>query len=50
MPDYQKLYFNLFNRVTDAIEAFQKAQREAEEEFIASDDAPILQIAPEEVE
>lgn len=34
MPDYQKLYTTLFNRVSDIIEELQKAQQETEEIYI----------------
>ena len=36
MPDYKKMYFKLFNSVTDAIEILQKAQIETEEIYITS--------------
>jgi hypothetical protein len=40
MPDYQELYFSLFNAVTDAIELLQKAQLAMEEHYInISEDA-----------
>ena len=35
MPDYQKMYLDLFNSVTDAIELLQKAQQDAEESYIS---------------
>lgn len=34
MPDYKSMYFQLFNRVTDAIDILQKSQLEAEETYI----------------
>ncbi len=34
MPDYEKLYFQMFNSLTDAIELLKKAQRDAEEAYI----------------
>ncbi len=37
MPDYEKLYFELFNKITDAIELLKKAQKDAEENFISSE-------------
>lgn len=52
MPDYKKLYLELFNGVTDAIALLDQgevaparkrlvdAQREAEERYIAEDDRP----------
>ena len=36
MEDYKKLYFELFNKITDTIENLKKIQREAEEIFISS--------------
>ena len=37
MPDYEKLYFELFNKITDTIELLKKAQKDAEEKFISSE-------------
>ena len=34
MPDYKSMYFQLFNRVSDAIDTLQKAQLDAEETYI----------------
>ena len=34
MVNYKKLYFRLFNAITDAIEILQKAQIDAEEAYI----------------
>lgn len=34
MPDFKSLYFNLFNKVTDAVILLQSAQQEAEQQFI----------------
>ena len=36
MDDYKKMYYELFNKITDAIENLKKIQQEAEEKFIAS--------------
>ena len=36
MADYQKMYYELFNKVTDIIENLKQIQREAEETFITS--------------
>ena len=36
MPDYKKMYQDLFNSVTDAIELLQEAQKKAEEKYIES--------------
>jgi len=38
MADFQMMYFRLFSRVTDAIMALQKAQRESEDLYIESPD------------
>jgi hypothetical protein len=35
MPDYKTMYFELFNKVTDAIEVLKKAQQDAEERYIS---------------
>ena len=35
MEDYKKLYFELFNQITDAIELLKKAQQIAEEHYIS---------------
>lgn len=39
MPDYKKLYFALFNAVTTAVSLLQDARRDAEETYIAQEDA-----------
>lgn len=36
MPDYEKLYHLLFNRITDLIEELQELQQQAEELYIKS--------------
>ena len=36
MPDYEKMYYKLFNSITDIIEQLKQVQIEAEEEFINS--------------
>ena len=36
MPNYKKMYHDLFNSVTDAIESLKEAQIKAEEEYINS--------------
>lgn len=41
MPDYMKMYFHLFNQVTSAIAALQKAQQVTEELYLASKDSSI---------
>ena len=34
MPDYKKLYFKLFNEITDTIEKLKKAQVDTEEMYL----------------
>jgi hypothetical protein len=41
MPDYKKIYFELFNAVTTAINQLQNAQRKGEIAYIESEDAPL---------
>ncbi len=36
MPNYEKMYKELFNALTEAIEILQKAQQAAEELYISS--------------
>lgn len=36
MPDYEKLYFQLFNSITDVIEKLIKIQQESEEKYLNS--------------
>ena len=38
MTDYQKMYYDLFNKITDVIENLKQIQRKAEETFITSND------------
>ena len=38
MEDYKKMYYELFNKITDIIEKLKQIQSEAEETFIASND------------
>ncbi len=37
MPDYQKLYIDLFNQVSEAIDILKNAQAETLDNFINSD-------------
>ena len=43
MPDYEKMYWSLFNAVTDAIRILQQAQRQAEEKYI-SEESPLIRL------
>ena len=36
------MYFELFNRVSDAIEILQKAQQDAEDAYIEQRNAPVV--------
>ena len=38
MEDYKKLYYELFNKITDIIEELEKIQQDAEERFISAND------------
>jgi hypothetical protein len=51
MDCYQKMYYKLFNKVTDVIGELQKVQRETEEMFLSfTTEKPdnILHLAPKE--
>jgi len=37
MPNYEKLYLNLFNSITDIIKELEKIQKDAEEMYISQD-------------
>lgn len=49
MPDYAKMYRELFNAVTDAVEILQKAQLRTEEIYMA-DGNPVIQLLKPEPE
>ena len=38
MEDYKKMYYELFNKITDTIENLKKIQQDSEETFITSND------------
>lgn len=38
MPDYKKMYFQLFNSVTDTIHLLQQAQQWGEDSYIEDDE------------
>ena len=48
MPDYKKMYYTLFRKVTDAVELLQNAQRECEDIFIEGDDPDVFVIKKDE--
>lgn len=41
MPDYQKMYYLLFNEVTDAITKLQLAQQKTEQLYMGSPEPPL---------
>ena len=41
MADYKKMYFTLFNKITDVIEDLQEIQLQTEEMFINSSETVI---------
>ena len=47
MPNYQKMYCVLFQEVTRVIEQLQAAQRETEELYMDSGEAPVALIKQE---
>ena len=47
MPDYARMYRELFNAVTDAVEILQKAQLRTEELYMEADDPVIRLLKPE---
>ncbi len=38
MADYEKMYYGLFNEITDVIETLVKAQQKTEEMYVLSAD------------
>ena len=34
MPDYEKLYYAMFNKITDVIEELKELQKKMEEEYL----------------
>jgi len=42
LPDYKKMYFQLFNKITDAITILQKVQIECEEIYIENEKPAII--------
>ncbi len=49
MPNYKKLYFQLFNDVTNAIEKLKQAQIDAEDAYIEDDEIDTSKIIKFEV-
>lgn len=48
MPDYQKMYTKLFNKVTDVISELQQGQRDVEQMYIENGDAALLVLKAED--
>lgn len=44
MPDYQKMYIKLFNKVTDVIAELQQIQRETEQLYIKNADNELFML------
>lgn len=42
MPDYKKMYFELFNAVTAAIDHLQNGQCGGEDAYTENEDAPLM--------
>ena len=42
MADFKKMYYDLAGAVADAVEILIRAQQRGEEDYIASDDEPVL--------
>ncbi len=38
MEDYKKMYYELFNEITDIIEKLKEIQLKAEERYVAAED------------
>ena len=36
MEDYKKMYYELFNKITDVIENLKKIQQDAEESYLSA--------------
>lgn len=50
MADYQQMYLQLFNKVTDVIEELQRAQRETEELYIKGSEPDLAMLKPQQEE
>lgn len=46
MPNYQKLYLTLFNKMTDIMNEIQEAQQIAEELYLQSDEPNLVMLNP----
>lgn len=49
MPDYQKMYITLFQRVTAAISDLQEVQRQTEEMYISSEPIVLSILEPNDL-
>ena len=50
MPDYKKMYFNLFRSQSEAINILQEAQRKTEEMYIEAEELNVSVIPAKEEE
>lgn len=48
MTDYQQMYSNLFNKVTDVVEELQQVQRETEELYIKNSEPGLTMLKPQQ--
>ncbi len=46
MPDYQKMYSMLFNKITDVMEELKTVQEKTEEIYVDSNDLPVKIVKP----
>lgn len=46
MPNYKKMYYMLFNKITAVIEELQQIQQHSEEMYIQSESTEIVAIKP----
>jgi len=44
MPDYQKMYYALFNDVTNVVSKLQQAQQKTEEMYVDSMEAQLISL------
>lgn len=47
MPDYQKMYLTLFNKISDTIEELRQAQAETEERYLDGAEVNLHLLQPE---
>lgn len=47
MADYKKMYYLLFNKITDTISELQEVQQQEEEMYVSADE-PVIKILDQE--